>query len=215
MDIRLGSKVISGDGHDIGKVDRLVLNPETREIEEIVVHKGFFLTEDRIIPISSVTSTDQDGVVHVATHAADFASLPLFVEHAYRVPTADEYTTMPFPVDPVVGSPGYAGPILWSAPTQGRAIVTNLPMEAAPVAASSIGDDMVTIDRGTNVLDRDGETVGTVEDVLYDANGRLSGIVVTSGLIRKHELRVPAHYIEKLLDTEVWLNRQQSELDEE
>ena len=42
----------------------------------------------------------------------------------------------------------------------------------------------------------------------------MTGIIVKSGLIRKHEYRVPAHRIEKLLDSEIWLSVRGEELTE-
>jgi len=214
MELRLGSTVITSDGKEIGKVDRLVLDPETREITEAIVHKGFLLTEDRIVPMSSVRGVDSDGAVHLTTTSDAIDQLPLFVERAYYIPTEDEYSTLPYATHGFMAAPGVASPLLWGAPPAGRPLMDPTPVEPEPLVDASVGEDTVVIDKGTNVLDRHGESVGHVEDVQYDSFGRMTSIIVKSGLIRKHEYRVPAHRIEKLLDSEVWLTVRGEELAE-
>ena len=202
MNVELGSKVVSSDGEGVGKVDRLVVDPETREVSEIIIHKGFLLTEDRVVPMSSIRGVDADGNVQLSVPASTIDQLPLFVERAYYIPTEDEYSTMPYPGVTSTITPGLAAPILWGAPPAGRPYMdTPVPMdaEAEAVPQSTLSDDVVTIDKGTNVLDRYGESVGHVEDVQYDDYGRMTGIVVKAGLIRRHEYHVPAHHVDKLL----------------
>lgn len=216
MDIGLGKKVVGIDGKEVGTVDRLVLHPETREITEIIIHKGLLLTEDRVVPISSVRRVDNDGTVHLGIASDAVDRLPLFVEHAYYLPTEEEYSTLPYIGPHSAIAPSIAAPVLWGAPPAGRPLLeTGADMvQAEAVPHSALSDELVTIDRGTKVFDRHGGTVGEVDEVQYDAHGRMTGIVVTSGLIRKHEYRVPADKVEKVLGTEVWLSVTEAELTE-
>lgn len=73
-------------------------------------------------------------------------------------------------------------------------------------------DAGITIDKGTVVLDSSGEHVGHVEDVQYDEHGRLTGIVVKEGIIRRHEYHIPAQHIDQLHDSELRLNVLEADL---
>lgn len=59
LDIKLDMRVVITDSKVIGKVDRLVIDPESHELEEIIIHKGV-LQNDRIIERVSIESVDPD-----------------------------------------------------------------------------------------------------------------------------------------------------------
>lgn len=215
MELELGSNVVSSDGEDVGKVDRLVVDPETREVSEIIIHKGFFLTEDRVVPMTSIRGVDNDGTVRLGVSAHDIDQLPLFVERAYYIPTEEEYSTLPYMGANSVIAPGLAAPLLWGAPPAGRPMLdpaVPVDAQAEAVPQSTLSDEVITIDKGTNVLDRNGESVGHVEEVNYDSQGKMTSIVVKTGIIRRHEYLVPTDWVDKFLETEVWLNVPESEL---
>jgi len=54
MRIELGDHVRSQDGHDIGKIKHLILDPATSGVKTLVVEKGMLLPEDVEIPLSAV-----------------------------------------------------------------------------------------------------------------------------------------------------------------
>ena len=54
MEYKKGADVISNDGEKIGTLDRVVLDPKTKEVAYLVVKSGFLLTEDKLISIDQV-----------------------------------------------------------------------------------------------------------------------------------------------------------------
>jgi uncharacterized protein YrrD len=61
LEIRPGSPVLSRN-EEVGKVDRVVVDPDTREIVGLVVQRGILLNHDVLIPIETVTEATPDGL---------------------------------------------------------------------------------------------------------------------------------------------------------
>ena len=61
MQFRKGLRVYSADPHEIGRITRVVLNPDSKQVTHIVVRRGGLFSEDRVIPIEwfDAASTDQ------------------------------------------------------------------------------------------------------------------------------------------------------------
>src|SRR5664279_1951569 len=62
MQFKDGTGVYSFEGQHVGHVGRVVLNPKTKEVTDIVVRKGFLFTEDKIVPLSLIATATEDRV---------------------------------------------------------------------------------------------------------------------------------------------------------
>lgn len=120
MQIQLGKPVVSKDGKQVGRVDRIALDYETREVKQIVVHQGVLLTHDRLVDRELIDRVDEDGTVHLALTAAEVDRLPEFVEAEFIVPTEEDVRGLPF-IEP--GVPGGIGAaVLWARPVDRTAV---------------------------------------------------------------------------------------------
>lgn len=117
MYFELGRPVMTRDGKRVGTVDQLVLDSETREVRAIIVHRGFLLTEDRIVDRAWVEAVAPDGTVWLSLSADEVEELPQFVEAEFVRLTQEEAASLPY-VWPTGGGMGPI-PLLWSAPTGG------------------------------------------------------------------------------------------------
>ena len=210
MDLELGKPVVSSDGEKVGSVDRLVFDANTRELRQIIVHQGTFLTRDRIVDRPMIDHVDDDGTVHLDATASVVDQLPEFVEANFLIPAEDELRW--FPHAWVNSGGGVGAPILYGPGELGQGYDQHGGLfEPAPLnppteeVRSNIGEDTVTLDRGTNVVDRDGEKIGTVDDVIYDEDGAIAGFVVKAGLLFHHDLRIPAEWVESMSPASVRL----------
>jgi uncharacterized protein YrrD len=203
MDIELGQPVISQDGEHIGDVERLVIDPEQRVVREFLIKEGTFLSTDRIVHLDSVSHIDGDGI-HITINSDDVDSLPAFVEDHYTAPAEHELNELPHAwigAGGTGGGPLFVGAPLGSGRDQPRegsmfepASVPSAPSEPDyPIDQSS-----VVIDEGTNVVDREDEAIGTVEEVHYDADGRVSGFRVKSGTIFTDEFNIPMKWVDSI-----------------
>lgn len=221
MDIRLGSRVVGLDGQDVGKVDRVVLDPDTKMVVEIIVHQGVLLTKDRIVEVGLIESVDAEGTVHLSRTAAEVDRLPIFIERAYIVPTASDLHELPYPISGEVAAAGQVMPMLWRSTyvgegyhEVGRSLLESVPVDAPPIVIeSNVPEDLVSIDAGSAVYDASGEPIGHVEDLLYDDDGRITGFIVRSGLLRRKETRVSIDQVDRLVGGSIRLRVGRAALD--
>lgn len=209
-EIEMGKPVVSRDGKHIGDVDRLVVDPKTGEIVQLIVKKGVILSTDRIVERGAIQQIDPDGTLRldVMSDSVD-EQLPEFVETRYITPREDELRAASASW---VAGPRLGESILWAPDYLGQGYDPHGSLfEAAPVVApieevrSNIDEDMVLIDAGTDVIDRSGEKVGTVDEVVYNEDGELTEFVVKAGLLFHHDVHVPADWVESITADSVQL----------
>lgn len=214
MDIQLGKPVLSCDGIYLGKVDRVVLEPATREVVEIIVHRGFLFTTDRLIELPLIDRIADDGIVYLTVTAMRASELPLFYEHEYVVPTPDELRTEPFPVAGGVSGGGASTmPLVWRTTWSGRDFhpASRSLFEPAAINVqaiekrSNLPDNTVVLSRSTDIICGDGQRCGVVADVIYDEHGELEAVVGAFGFRHKRHVRVPAAQIASMTHDHVRL----------
>jgi sporulation protein YlmC with PRC-barrel domain len=219
MHIELGRPVMSRDGKRIGTVDQLVLDPATREVQAIIVHRGLLLTEDRIVDRALIDAVAPDGTVWLSLDAEQAEQLPQFVETEFVRLTADEAATLPY-VWPSGGGLGTV-PFVWGTPVSGPSVPEprlaqfdptggTLPSSPPPVAkpvetASNLPAEAVRIDRGTAVVASDGTRLGKVEHVHLNEDGEIVSLAVDPGLFGGESLHIPAAWIASVTEDEIRL----------
>ena len=87
MDIKIGSPILVSDG-EAGKVERIILHPETNELEGIVAAEGGLLTYDGVVPADMIEDADELGVRVHAT-STQIGELEPFAQSQYTTPPED------------------------------------------------------------------------------------------------------------------------------
>jgi uncharacterized protein YrrD len=214
MDIQLGKPVISKDGEQIGKVDQIVVDPDSRAMLEIIIHKGLLLPTDRIVETRFIAGTDADGTIQLTITAARAKGLPRFFETEYVVPPPHAEHTLPYPIEGAVNAGGLtSSPFLWRSGYSGKGYepVSHSFFEPAAVESAatsvrtSLADDSVSLTKGTDVVGMDGRKIGTVADVIYGANRQIEAIVAAAGLRHEHRLEIAAVDVQAMTPSEVRL----------
>lgn len=199
MNIQLGKTVISKDGERIGTVDRVVVDPETRDLVEIVVHQGIFFAHDLIVEKQFIAGVDASGLLLLTIDAARAGELPRFFETEYVIPAPQELYDLPYPIETFVNAGGMTtSPVLWRTGYGGsrnRVAAQSLfgysVVESGSVEVrDSLADGLVAITTGTDVVGSDGRKVGSVSDVVYNEDGTLTGVVTSSGFVLRHHALV-------------------------
>jgi sporulation protein YlmC with PRC-barrel domain len=229
MRINLGTKVVTADGQDVGKVDRLVVDPRSDRMQEFVVRKGFFVEHDVIIPMGWVEDRPgnaDDDTIHLSKTADEVKKLPEFVENNYVAAPSGMYPGL-FG-DAALGGPAAygGGGWLWPAPiyepaTQGSLGRAGLPADApladssgsSAVAPGMMEDRLqesrpgnVFLSTGTDVKTRGGDKVGTVEELVVDPQrGKVTELIVKQGLFGNKEVRIPTQFIDEIDDDAVYV----------
>ncbi|MCO5175662.1 MAG: PRC-barrel domain-containing protein [Thermomicrobiales bacterium] len=193
--------VLTSDGKKLGSVERLVLDPKSRQIVEMIVSGGFLGHHRHIVDVGMIASHEvEELVLDMPEEAA--TKLPEFVETHYSTVPDDELHNVPF----ILPNAGGAGLYLYGAPYVGRGYEGSKDsfFDAAPVDPpivenrTNVEENDVIISDGTDVVGADGHKVGTVEEVYLDDDGQLTGFLVKKGLIFTRDIRVPMDWVSEV-----------------
>jgi sporulation protein YlmC with PRC-barrel domain len=200
MRIEEGEPVFTSEGEVAGKVNRIVLDPKTKEITHIVVKEGTLFTDERVIPISLVEYSD-DNALKLRQTPVDFDAFPVYQEIHYipvnNKPTGtvertlrEYYHLFPYPLLDIGNSE-------LSADRQKDLLKTRI---------ENIPERSMALDQGAIVRDVDGERFGKVDEILTDTeNDRATYLVISSGWIFKKRILVPINWVLEFGEDEVKL----------
>jgi uncharacterized protein YrrD len=204
MQFKENASVFTAHGEQVGDIDRVVLDPRTKEVTHIVVRKGFLFTEDKVVSVDLIASATEDRVV-LREDAGDLQHLPDFeVEHFVLLNEAEFARTQARPDFP---PPLYAYP-----PFYGTAYGTTNAYPASPTRTHvtrmerNVPEDTVALEEGAQVISADGEHVGDVERVLTGPQAdRATHFVISQGLLLKEKKLVPAIWVDSIYEDKVHL----------
>lgn len=184
MRVDLDARIQTRDGETMGSVQRAIVDPARNEISELVISTGAILGRDVLLPVDEIDRASADG---------DTIRLELTKEEVENLPTymADQYVAPPAGWTPAATPVAYGGGFLWPATYPAGVPAARYPAAGAyphagtPEAGLVPGRDYPdnpSIGKGDAVVDRDGENLGVVDDVLLDPEtGRLHGFVLRFG----------------------------------
>lgn len=197
MEFRNDAPVYTADGQDVGRIDRVVVDPRTDEITHVVVRKGWLFTTDKVVPISLIDAAVEDRV-QLQADIEGFDDLPDFEETHYvitderKLAAADRLDTA-----------RYASPLYWYPPTGaawGGYYGGRYRYPAPPYVVRTevnIPDDTVAVKQGAEVFSADGERVGTVEQVFTNADlNRATHLLIAEGWLFPEKRTIPVDWID-------------------
>ncbi len=202
MQFKKDSRVFASDGKEVGSMERVVIDPQTREVTHNVVKKGLLLPEDRVIPVDQV-ATATEARISLNLSSSGLKDLPLF-EEAYYVP-ADDPTASAFSTD-------NAASVLWYPPAGVgwggfMAVPAYGPVMPRAVATErNIPEDTIALKEGARVISADDKHVGNVERIFtHPDNGRLTHLVISRGMLLKERKLIPVTWVNNIQEDEVHL----------
>jgi uncharacterized protein YrrD len=168
MHVRLGATVLDTNQVDVGRVERLVIDPGQRQIIQLVAKHGRIDPKHHIIDSNVVNHVDADGNVHLNLAEREVSGLREY----YAVNYTPQSYQGEFSWSQAVGTP-LGGPSEMISP--GATQYTTLP------------DNVVVVTKGMDVQDRDFEKFGELEDVEFGQNAIVTGFTVRSGGRLRHD----------------------------
>jgi len=195
MAFRKGTDVISREGKKIGELERVVIDPQTREVVYLVVKSGFLLMNDRLISSDQVgEATDQQIVVNISQDHLD--ELPAFEEFHYVSVENDN-------IDNAGQFYWYPPPAGWYLPGGYYPFVRPLYIR---VSEKNIPENTVALREGAKVFTTDGQHVGNIDRLITDADSEyVTHVVISNGLLLKERKMVPAFWLANVSEDEVHL----------
>jgi len=201
MEFKKNTDVLNAEGEVIGSIDRVVIDPQTRQVTHLVAKKGVFFTREKLIPIDRIKQVNEEQVQLQDTRDPDQL---IDFEESFHVPAdsarggRDRY--------------GYAQPMVWY-PRAGMLTwgEGTYPAYRTPEVfvrqRRNIPEGTVPLEEGAKVICRDGQKAGKVEQIYSEPEEhRATHIVVSSGLISKDRKLVPSVWIDRIEEDRVQLN---------
>ena len=210
MEFKQGTHVYTSDGKNVGSIDRVVLDPSTDEVTDLIVRKGWF-SEDKVVPLGLVETTAEDRVtLNKAEH-----NLPTLLkfEETYYAPA---YDNQPQGGDSAYPQ-GYApAPPMYSYPPLGvdwwgyGGNMDYAPVTAEPEYRKRVQDNIpegtVAVKEGARVLSLEGDHIGNVDEVSTDAaTNRVTHLIISQGLLFKERKLIPTNWIKLAGEDDVML----------
>lgn len=202
MQFREGAQVVTADGDKVGTIDRVVLQPDTKEVTHLVVRKGFLFSEDKVVPVSLVGPVIDEQIM-LREDAGDLSDLPDFEESQYVA------------VDPAIqGEPSQervVPSVFWYPPVGtwwGTGALSGYAVPQYVVETrQNIPEGAVALQENAKVISSDGEHVGDVERVFTDAvEDRATHVLISRGLFRGEKKLIPTSWMSTVLEDEIHLS---------
>lgn len=199
------ANIVDANGQQVGTLERVVLNPESKLVTDIVIRTGtLFNKTAKVVPVKFIVETAENQIV-LSPEAGEFDAFPLF-EERYLVEADGDIDQKPADVPQVVyGNPGF-GPMIVQAP--GEQVVTQVEQH--------IPQGTVAMKEGAKVITADGKNVGNVERVLADASlEQVTNLEISKGLLTKEWRLIPMKWVESIDEDDVYLRVNESAIDDE
>lgn len=197
--LRHGSAVRTSDGHEVGRLHAIVVDPRNNTVTHIAVNRGPFFPEPgfgdpKIISVDLKDLRDAgEDHVDLEVDRAAFEALPLYAHnHFLEIPNEE------------MAPPEARGrPALWSA---GLAIAASLSGLFSGVAVPAEHFRKAAFER--HILDdapvwriEPNTHIGDVERVLVNEHtGEIEALVIKRGVIFHHESVLPVRYVREICD---------------
>ena len=209
MQFKQGTHVYTSDGTNVGSLDRVVLDPQTDDVIELVIRKGRLFGEDKVIPMEWVASATEERVT-LDKAERDLPALRKF-EDTYYVPV-DAKDLHGDLADPS----GYESPFVYDYPPLGVAWwgfsndIGAPPVVSAPQfqkrSEENIPQGTVALREGARVLSKDGDHIGNVAELFTDeSNKHVTHLLISQGLLFKERKLIPTNWIKLAGEDDVML----------
>ena len=184
MEFKDGTNVYTFDGKMVGNLRRVVIDPETKDVTHIVIQKGVFYKEDKVIEVEKVDSAAPERIT-LNCIADDLKEMtPLDVKKYIFMEGAP-------PQEQNYGAN-------WSSGT-GRSLVA--------IKQRTISEGLVALKEGARVVSEEGSHVGNIERVYTNSEtGRVNYFTIAQGLLNRTRKSVPVGWVKYLDDDEVRLS---------
>lgn len=194
-----GADVYSAQGDRIGTLDRVVIDPDTRQVTHLVIDKGLFATS-KVVSMDAVDIDKEDNIT-LRLSLQDVDEFHDFEESQYVNVDATEYPE------------GDATPAYWYPPMNSAWWRTGMyaPYPAMPIytlkTAQNIPEGTVALEEGARVVSRDDKHVGNIEQLIVDTqDNRVTHMIITEGFLFKERKLIPVTWISNIQEDEIHLS---------
>lgn len=222
MRLELGAPVQSADGDEVGTIDQLVIDANSRAVTQVILRTGRFHNHDLLVPIDTIAREDEDNTLHLTLSAAEVRALPEFEEASFVVTEDMERTEWRYLMPagqggtitlPSEGPTSVEHPRVYD-PARGSLFGVEDPTDETVERRSNLSEWEYREGKGTKVMTRDGHTIGALREVDVDADGKPQRIIVATGLLRRGERVIPIALVRSADSKQILLNLTKDEYED-
>jgi len=198
----------------VGKVDLVILAPETFDVTHLVVKRGALFSRDILVPVQEVIEANADRV-KLDLNSDEFERLPDYIEETY-LPLSDymrqqgDQTDLPEPARFLPETaPYYVIPFSRDYP--------GAPAPAPVIVQESrnVAPGQKELAQGMDVYTNDGKKIGGIDRVeIDDSDKRARSFIIEKGLIFPQSISIPADWVGEIEEDRVVLNRTKQQIDD-
>lgn len=209
IEINIGASV-ENNGHEVGRIERVVLDREFYEATHLVIKRGTLYPRHQVMPVDWVESAEHNKI-RIDRADDEIESLPNFeVQHYTSLDQLDQ-ESLERPRSKVKP----ADWINYFVPLFANAFGDPLHTPGVVVTEPLLSSSENAVRRGLPVESSDGHKLGEVHEVLLtQSDWGLSGIIMARGFVLKHPMRVPADWIAKIERERILLNRSKQQVED-
>jgi uncharacterized protein YrrD len=191
LDLTLGAQVYCKDEH-WGKLVKVVVDPHTQQVTDVIVEKGLLLKQTRVLPVTVVERIEGSDL-YLTLHSADLSNYPEYRETDIR--------------EPAVGST----PAQVSLPAElGATTAPTVPLVRKRLR-EGIATGKAVIGRKTEVDNLHG-ALGYVDHIVMDTqSGKIAQVVMRKGLFPEYVV-IPLEAIGDVADDSIFVDLNRDEL---
>jgi uncharacterized protein YrrD len=207
MQFKENAEVVTTDGRKLGKIDRVVFDPNSNELTHLVVKKGVLFTEEKVVPLDCIESATEERVI-LKKGQLDLDDIPNFEEPHY----------VPVKETGMSEERGHGGleKLAWYYPVPGsawwrqRSFDNRRRISKPPYVRKTevnIPEGTVALEEGAKVVSSEGEHVGNIERIYADEKEqRVTHLLISKGLISKSHKLIPTMWVDSVSEDEVRLS---------
>jgi uncharacterized protein YrrD len=195
-----GADVYSPQGDRLGTLNRVIIDPNTREVTHIVIEKGLMFTTSKVIPIDRIDPHSQEKIT-LNSSEQDLSQFDDFEEAHYV-----DLDTTEYPGSDVTNSFWYP-PVDYVWWRSGMPAMTPPPPVYTVRTTQNIPEGTVALEEGAKVISADDKHVGSIEQLVVDPQDkRVSHFIIGEGLLFKERKLIPVTWISTIGEKEVRLS---------
>ncbi len=189
LEVTKNTDVYTADDKHVGSVDRIVIDPVTQQLTHVVVRKGIFFPEDKLIHFEDISTATPERIN--LRQGVDSTRLDPFVERHFVPLDETDLREGDVVYDPGFVSAWY-GPIGIAPPMHRDALLS--------VSERNIPDRLLALEAGLAVLSSDHVVVGHLERVLATDDGRPTHFIIDAGGLSLERRAVPIGWVGEITE---------------
>lgn len=187
IQLQKDATILAENGKKVGSLVRLVINPDTYLITDLVVRTGGLLGhEEKIVPIELVVETAEDKIL-LHEDAGDLEGFP---------PLEEKRLVSEHGAQGRESSPGRISPVFGALPEVGTPVVRASNPQIVTRLEFNIPEGTIPMKFGAKVTSADAEDMGNVDRVLAEPfMAKITHLYVSKGLLIKEADLIPIEWV--------------------